>query len=145
MNRVIRFRGKRKDSKEWVYGDLHTLCGHIHIHVTPFDKYNIDRATVGQFTGLKDKTGKDIYEGDILRSDTYPYSFEEGKDNYYAVVWWSDDDAAFVTETRVASHAKVKGISNGNCEYLGELLLKEEDSVFEVIGNIHDNHELLKL
>ena len=139
MNRVIRFRGKRKDSKEWVYGDLHTLCGHIHIHVTPFDKYNIDRATVGQFTGLKDKNGRDIYEGDVLRSDAYPYSW----DNYYAVVWWSGDNAAFVAETRLASHANVRGISNGNCEYLGELL-EEEDSVFEVIGNIHDNPELLK-
>lgn len=145
--REIKFRGKSIENKnigEWVVGDLHLLSPFVHIHTGLGIKCKIDPNTVGQFTGLKDKNDRDIYEGDILRSDTYPYSFYEEKDNYYAVVWWSDDNAAFVVETRVASHAKVKGISNGNCEYLGELLLKEEDSAFEVIGNIHDNPELLK-
>lgn len=80
MNRVIRFRGKRKDNKEWVYGDLHTLCGHIHIHVTPFDKYNIDRATVGQSVALKDNDGVEIYEGDIMG---HPYELNK------CIVYWN--------------------------------------------------------
>jgi uncharacterized phage protein (TIGR01671 family) len=155
--REIKFRGKNYDGI-WLYGYLMPAekpvinkgCKY-RISASPQacagkDKmvYEVITATVGRFTGLKDKNGWDIYEGDILRSDDYPYSFAEEKDNYYAVVWWSDDNAAFVAETRVASHAKVRGVSNGNCEYLGELLLKEEDSAFELIGNIHDNPELLK-
>lgn len=121
MNRVIRFRGKRKDSKEWVYGDLHTLCDHIHIHVTPFDKYNIDRATVGQFTGFKDDDGKDVYEGDIVVERDFSFESKPYVVNYDA------EYGAF----------KFFGSGNGYLLSLDFLDMK-------VIGNIHDNPELLK-
>lgn len=125
MNRVIRFRGKRKDSKEWVYGDLHSLCGHIHIHATPFDKYNIDRATVGQFTGLKDKNDKEIYEGDIvvLRRRTKNLGDIQ-------TIEWCSHVAAF---TRV---------TDGDDAHL---ISAADMALYEVIGNIHDNPELLKI
>ena len=56
--REIRFRAKRKDTGEWLYWNL--LDGFS------YPKEIIDEDTVGQYTGLKDKNGKEIYEGDIL-------------------------------------------------------------------------------
>lgn len=114
MNRTIKFRGKRIDNGQWVYGDL-VQCDHDILILpinTGWTHHKVIPETVGQFTGLLDKKGKEIYEGDIVVSK---YS------NPGEVVF---SDGQFCVNY------------NGYCALI-------PSDAYETIGNIHDNPELL--
>lgn len=120
--REIKFRGKRIDAGEWGYGDLIFSNDYPHIGTDKENRFlrecRVDPETVGQYTGLKDKDGKEIYEGDIVQyhpeanMGTGPVVYELG-----AFRVQGDFDALLY-------HFSLKAL--------------------EVIGNIHDNPELLK-
>lgn len=124
--REILFRGKRGLDGEWVEGSLIIWSdGSYSIEIgrldTPMESVIPD--TVGQYTGLCDKNGKKIFEGDIVE-DGRDYNEEDG----YGVVEWND--GAFEV------------ISEGN--WSGTFYTNYYGYEFEVIGNIHDNPNLLK-
>lgn len=149
MKREIKFRGKIAEDIEalemksgyWFDGHYVREGNQHFIVVDDEDQMylKIFPETLGQFTGLLDKTGKEIYEGDILRGDKYPFNCD-GVDNYFAEIVWCDNVCGFYRRTHKSPNSLVRGISHGDWELLDE----DDIKFFEVIGNIHDNQELLK-
>lgn len=143
-NREILFRGKRKDNGEWIEGflisenQINTFIEKEHIEfnsylgVTEVEAYQvlesieINPDTVGQFTGLKDKNGKKIFEGDICGCFCNTQRF---------VVKYCEERCGYFFDDCVSS-----GYSDASPECLGNL----RDTI-EVIGNIYDNPELLEV
>ena len=124
--REILFRGKRKGNGEWVFGDLVHFPDRTkidtHKNGQPWRGYDVDPDTVGQFTGLTDKNGKRIFEGDIVRNaDGYLFSAQ-----YPFAVKFCDGNFC--------------GDAGGFVYISGE-----EFRYCEVIGSIHDNPELLEV
>ena len=143
--REIKFRGKRISNGKWLYGDLmHDTVGGC--YVFPIDcaalyKENaVLPETIGQYTGLRDKNGKEVYEGDILRGDEYPFNCD-CKDNYFAKIVRVDNLCGFYRITLKNPKSTVRGFFHGKWEQLDEDDIKS----FEVIGNIYDNKNLLGL
>ena len=122
--REIKFRGKDFLGR-WHYGYLHLATGSssLMIQVDSFDSFGVLPETVGQFTGLLDKNGKEIYEGDIVHLDSW-------KPNAMQIKFV---EAAFC-------------LADENGEYLGDIHYTQHAQVNQctVLGNIHDNPELLK-
>ena len=126
MNREILFKGKRVDNGEWVEGFYcprpysHFPCEPSIFPIATIDKewYGIEviPETVGQYTGLTDKNGVKIFEGDILKFRSGIYSVE-----------WDNEHSKFLQR---------------DGQFSRELHIWIAKS--EIVGNIHDNPELLK-
>lgn len=118
MKREIKFRGKSLHTGMWHYGDLIQINDYCYIQEPKTAGFFTDIVTVGQFTGLYDKDGQEIYEGDIVMTSISKESI--------GVVEWNYKQAAFVV------HMK----DSNQWYYLYE--------GYKIIGNIHENAELLK-
>ena len=131
--REILFRGKSLETGEWVEGSLvhrtkfygdpddrYFIIYNGEFHCDYYDVVEVDPKTVGQYTGLCDRNGKKIFEGDVVKYEIiydvgcYPYS-----------------------ETKIGMVKYIAGCFAP--------MYDSERSSFEVIGNIHDNPELLEV
>lgn len=139
MERTIKFRAKRIDNNKWAYGGLIQADDYCIIdqgnelyverdynfrgdtHFFQLSGVMCDEKTVGQFTGLLDKNGNEIYEGDIIKG--FDIIIE---------VWYSEDTACFMAE--------MKEPQNDMVDILGGY----DTARMEIIGNIYDHPQLIK-
>lgn len=142
--REILFRGKRIDNGEWVEGDL------IHSYLKTGDTciwcddgiYQVDPSTVGQYTGLTDKNGgRKIFEGDVISSNNGRISsvMVVKCGEFFPKMFYAMLDSLFPNLKHIPSFGfHAKSVDKGE-----EMFLFQSPLV-EIIGNIHDNPELLE-
>lgn len=146
--REILFKGKRTNNNEWIYGNL------IHTKKEDLDYYEIitldglqsstvKTETVRQFTGLTDKNGKKIFEGDIIKAYFQPQNF---KNPPYAIGSVIFENGTFKVVVHVSKNSiEYKVFEKENiAAYSIEHNFLDRYYVLEIIGNIHDNPELLQ-
>lgn len=159
MKRAIKFRGKSLYDKypkanggfeipqgAFVYGNLVVdMNGNPQIDIQGYIDGNsfhhslwVDADTVGQFTGLCDKNGKEIYDGDIIYSE-----FPDGSKTN-CLIGWDEENSCFGLMDEYNYRSKLEGYDFPKFENAIFCNFRKHSKKFEVIGNIYDNPELLK-
>lgn len=130
--REHKFRGKRKDNGNWVYGyyigktsEDTKLFDYAIMSINNHCEYEVDSETVGEYTGRPDKNGKDAYEHDIVKGK-WPYSS-------IGIITWNKDRCGFYIQP-------IDGLQKAAYDKGYKL----NGTKFEIIGNLHDNPELLE-
>lgn len=132
--REILFRGKLKAENgelkkgDWVYGDFVTLIDGKEKHLHIYGKGEVKAETIGQFTGLTDKNGTKIFEGDIVK--------------HHRTLWGADNSDVGIIQWRQTT-CKFYRTSKFDTVHIVELWEGASEE-YEVIGNIHDNPEILE-
>ena len=124
--REILFRGKRIVDGKWITGYFVVTGRYNAIKPKGEVYYGVDPSTVGQYTGLTDKNGKKIFEGDILRFEN-----DDGEFSLYLCEW--NGECSGWTTKFLEYDASCDALDSLFCEHA------------QVIGNIHDNPELLEV
>jgi uncharacterized phage protein (TIGR01671 family) len=155
--REIEFRGKEEYSEKWRFGflvktekreyDTGDIFPSRTIIQTTDDCYDVHLETVGEYTGLKDKNGVRIFEGDIVNLHQFLFDGDEYENELEGVIVYDEKLCAFcLTKIKNASLKKYMGYKEyedvGTLPMLNFYGLHEES--WEVISTIHDNPELLK-
>lgn len=142
--REIRYRGKDIKTGEWAYGamidgtvntvifDKIYYTEHGGLGISKDNCWWVNPKTVGQYLGRKDKSGNDIYEGDILKC------LLANDEEIYLLVQFGEFEGGYGYYTK-----QLNGIGAGTCEYLDK---KEIEFMgMAVAGNLYDNPELLEV
>ena len=132
--RTIKFRGYNKKRGIWLYGNYilnrgaHFIAPQEFANGKTWEDYEVEEESIGQFTGLTDKNGKEIYEGDIISSKKRPQSKH--------LIFYCEKQGKFMA----GLYGKTNIYDFGVCgvDFPAWMAGKE------VIGNIHDNPELLE-
>jgi uncharacterized phage protein (TIGR01671 family) len=130
--REIEFRGKRLNDGQWVFGQLTTP--HKNPNIWPSVSgahlptgYPVDPATIGQFTGLRDKNGAKIFEGDVLHH-----------------IWQSGGGETLETVSEVKfSNGSFIADDHKRADFILFLHVNKDWATVEVIGNVYDNPDLI--
>lgn len=151
MKRTNKFRGFNIISNEWVYGSLLKIGDNYHIlgdndmcedghHIRQESDFPtwVDPNTIGQFTGLYDKNGKEIYDGDIIYSE-----FPDGSKTN-CLIGWNEENSCFGLMDEYNYRSKLEGYDFPRFDNAIFCNFLKHSKKFEVIGNIYDNPELLK-
>lgn len=159
MNREIKFRGRRLDTGEWVYGYLcENTNGEICIQeivrkvingfAVPNRLHPVNPATIGQYTGMRDKNGKEIYEGDIIEIN-YKYEYQSVQGVIpdqdcicVGIVTYMEDSLRFTIRLIKAEFPLNREFEDAEYVYVPFEIFDFEG--IEIIGNIHDNKNLLE-
>ena len=164
--REILFRGKRKDNSEWVKGYIHKMDGYgtgyteygIQVQDIPTSRpwsVLVEPETIGQFTGVYDKNGNPIFEGDIVEFYFFDKTRRNGelvevKNTKTMLIVWAEQSFHMKELFRNYRLDKELGIITEIIyEYRGDrrqgVYQTNECYFVEVIGNAHDNPELLEV
>lgn len=134
--REILYRGKRKDNGEWVKGYFYRISEKLNPFIMLIDSnaesHEVIPETIGQYTGLTDKNGTKIFEGDIVKCTDTNNNYD-----FTAVVLFGNPNGEYNWGFQLK---RIGGVI-ANTDILLWAEMEETGAFIEVVGNIHSNHE----